>query len=267
MFYITPAGGQIRLQSYTVTTTSNRIDFYHTAGTWSIKNPGTGNQFVAIDTDENDNGKLQLQGYGNWFYMGSTNETIFSIGPSVQSAGLALNVTGFDRFQTKVIDADYNDGQPYLRITGDLGFAQDNVYTIGDYASRVKTLYVTSLHSSNTLFGSLSNWGRDPGPYPITIYPESNLRGAISMAVLNLDINFRQLTICSDGAMKISPAGSSGLPTAYLHLAAGTAGEGTAPLKLTPGTNLDTPENGVFEYDGTDLFFTVGSTRKVVTLI
>lgn len=48
-------------------------------------------------------------------------------------------------------------------------------------------------------------------------------------------------------------------PTAILHLKAGTAG--TAPLKLTSGTNLATPENGAIEYNGTHLYFTTGGTR------
>lgn len=55
--------------------------------------------------------------------------------------------------------------------------------------------------------------------------------------------------------------------TAYLHLGAGTASSGTAPLKLTAGTNLTTPENGAFEFDGTNLYFTVGGVRKTVTLV
>lgn len=56
-------------------------------------------------------------------------------------------------------------------------------------------------------------------------------------------------------------------PTAYLHLGAGTATANTAPLKLTAGTNLTTPENGAFEFDGTNLYFTVGGVRKTVTLV
>lgn len=54
--------------------------------------------------------------------------------------------------------------------------------------------------------------------------------------------------------------------TALLHLAAGTATAGTAPVKLTTGVKLTTPEDGALEYDGTDLLFTVGATRKKVTL-
>ena len=56
-------------------------------------------------------------------------------------------------------------------------------------------------------------------------------------------------------------------PTARLHLPAGTASANTAPLKLTSGTNLTTPENGALEYDGTNLYFTTGGVRKTVQLI
>jgi hypothetical protein len=50
-----------------------------------------------------------------------------------------------------------------------------------------------------------------------------------------------------------------------LTLATGTTT--IAPLKLTAGTNLTTPVNGSFEFDGTNLYFTVGGVRKMVTLI
>jgi len=56
-------------------------------------------------------------------------------------------------------------------------------------------------------------------------------------------------------------------PTARIHAAAGTAAANTAPLKLTSGVNMTTPENGAFEFDGTNLYFTVGGVRKTVTLI
>ena len=57
------------------------------------------------------------------------------------------------------------------------------------------------------------------------------------------------------------------IPTAALHLKAGTAAANTAPLKLTSGTNLTTAEEGAFEYDGTNLYFTTSTGRKTVTLI
>jgi hypothetical protein len=56
-------------------------------------------------------------------------------------------------------------------------------------------------------------------------------------------------------------------PTARLHVAAGTATANSAPIKLTSGTNLTTPEDGAFEFDGTNLYFTVGGVRKTVQLV
>ena len=71
--------------------------------------------------------------------------------------------------------------------------------------------------------------------------------------------------------MTIKNSGNVGIgvtsPSAKLHLAAGTATASTAPLKLTSGTNLSTPENDAFEFDGTNLYFTVGGVRKTVTLV
>lgn len=50
-------------------------------------------------------------------------------------------------------------------------------------------------------------------------------------------------------------------PTARLHLPAGTATAGTAPLKLTTGTALSAVEDGAMEYHGSHLYFSIGSTR------
>ena len=85
-----------------------------------------------------------------------------------------------------------------------------------------------------------------------------------------IDIQFRTNNTTK---MSISDAGKVGIgignssPSAFLHLLAGTATAETAPLKLTSGTNLTTPEDGAFEFDGTNLYFTVGGVRKTVTLV
>lgn len=47
---------------------------------------------------------------------------------------------------------------------------------------------------------------------------------------------------------------------------AGTTAAGTAPIKLVAGPLMTTPEDGAMEYDGTNLYFTIGSTRKLVNL-
>ena len=54
-------------------------------------------------------------------------------------------------------------------------------------------------------------------------------------------------------------------PTAVLQIKAGTATAGTAPLKLTSGINLTTPEDGAIEFDGTNYYATASSTRYTLT--
>jgi hypothetical protein len=51
-------------------------------------------------------------------------------------------------------------------------------------------------------------------------------------------------------------------PTAYLHLAAGQAAAGFAPLKFTSGVNLTAPAAGAMEFNGTRLYFTPVATRR-----
>lgn len=65
--------------------------------------------------------------------------------------------------------------------------------------------------------------------------------------------------------MKYSVGIGTADPTARLHLPAGTATASTAPLKLTSGTSLTTPENGAVEYDGTNYFVTTGGVRYILT--
>jgi hypothetical protein len=55
--------------------------------------------------------------------------------------------------------------------------------------------------------------------------------------------------------------GGTTSPTAVLHLAAGSATAGSAPLKLTGGSLLTSAEDGAIEYDGTDYYITQGTSR------
>jgi hypothetical protein len=51
-------------------------------------------------------------------------------------------------------------------------------------------------------------------------------------------------------------------PTAKIHLPASSSSAGSAPIKFTTGSALiTTPESGAFEYYGSHLYFTIGSTR------
>lgn len=60
------------------------------------------------------------------------------------------------------------------------------------------------------------------------------------------------------GRLYLRPPTPSGWPTAtaFLHIGAGAAAASSAPIKLTSGTNLTTPEAGAIEFNGTRLFVT-----------
>ncbi len=70
----------------------------------------------------------------------------------------------------------------------------------------------------------------------------------------------QRIIVRSTGNVGLSEAN----PTATLHLRAGTAIAGSAPIKLTSGTNLSTPEAGTIEYDGSKLYFTPTTSRQVM---
>ena len=70
--------------------------------------------------------------------------------------------------------------------------------------------------------------------------------------------------------MTIDPYGRVGIgttaPTAYLHIKAGTATAGNAPLKLTAGLLLTTVEPGAIEYKGHTFYATTYSERRSIML-
>ncbi|MFA7315311.1 MAG: tail fiber domain-containing protein, partial [Candidatus Paceibacterota bacterium] len=61
--------------------------------------------------------------------------------------------------------------------------------------------------------------------------------------------------------------GDSGTASALLHIKAGDGSANFAPLKLTTGTNMATPEAGAFEFSSSTLYFTPASIRNQIALI
>lgn len=93
------------------------------------------------------------------------------------------------------------------------------------------------------------------GSLPTMIEFNTQANGSTNINEFNAEMVIRQ-----NGNVGIGQAN----PTATLHIKAGTAAAGTAPVKLTAGTNLATPEAGTMEYDGTNLYFTPATVRKVL---
>jgi hypothetical protein len=74
------------------------------------------------------------------------------------------------------------------------------------------------------------------------------------------------ITAGTNQDVKIAPNGTGKLDLRAAPLKAGTATAGTAPLKFTAGTNLTTPENGAMEFDGSNLYITIGGVRSALGL-
>jgi hypothetical protein len=61
--------------------------------------------------------------------------------------------------------------------------------------------------------------------------------------------------------------GVGGITTmsAKMHIAGSNGSAGTAPVKLTAGAVLSTPEDGTIEYDGNEFYLTTGSSRYTLS--
>lgn len=101
----------------------------------------------------------------------------------------------------------------------------------------------------------------------LSITPTINQTGTANASYTGILYNPTLTSVVgSHYGLIVAPTGaSSGLgvttPTAKLHIAAHTTSAGTAPIKLTSGTAMTTPEDGALEYHSSHLYFTIGSTR------
>lgn len=79
-------------------------------------------------------------------------------------------------------------------------------------------------------------------------------------ATIGVTSGTARLIISDDGDVDIG----QGITAGWVVIGSGTTTQ--APLKMTSGTNLTTPESGAIEYDGDSFLMTVASDRKIVTL-
>lgn len=154
------------------------------------------------------------------------------------------------------------------------------VNTASQSAYSEVVLTTNSINSQNTLFRQYGTSGSPANRYGLNLNGWSHLYFNNTGNLLFSNENSSAYVVMATeseasssniffygGAKGISVKNGANAPSAYLTLGSGTATAGTAPLKLTAGTNLTAPENGAFEFDGTNLYFTVGGVRKTVTLI
>lgn len=136
----------------------------------------------------------------------------------------------------------------------------------GSYTTAVGASTLPNLTTgvANLGFGYIAGWGITTGSYNVIIGGQASaLPGSRSNYVI---INDGQgnAALTRDSLYRTG-LGTITTPTALLHIAAGTTT--IAPIKLTSGTNLTTPEAGAIEYNGTNLFFTPASAARNSVLI
>lgn len=205
--------------------------------------------------------------------LNSTSGWGITIGGSSQAAGLTLSNNSNSSL---IIANTHNTATSAAKI--DIGSSTSFTQTSGtkSYVNFTESFAPTSgtaVHNQLVFDGTFNQTG---GANGIT-------RGIYLNQTLTAVADFRGLEIAysnasAKGIYQTGSAttnnfvgktthGSTSTPTALLMLAAGTATANTAPLKLTSGTNLTAAEAGAVEYDGTELYFTPGSTRHIVSRV
>ena len=216
-----------------------------------------------------------LSGSGNGTYLSSTTKAGYVRATNASASGQTFYVDnhGF-------VDATGATGSPTITVGAGGKALNASGVLIWGAISNVDAATITastSLHVGGATKTALFQVRKD------SLY---NSEGSAAFSFQNSTSPLKQLVGGYDGVrdysylqsvnstngykpLALNPnAGNVGIglgttsPAARLHLPAGAAAAGNGPFKLTPGTNLTTPSDGVLEYDGTNLTFTIGTTRK-----
>jgi hypothetical protein len=163
-------------------------------------------------------------------------------------------------------------GSDVYRASGNVGIGTTSPSSALDVSGIIRSATYTSKTSGARRAGAIDFRSGNPA-FSETLESVSRIEGWDEYAGSSFQGSLRFFTQANGTAserMRIDPTGNIGLgttaPTATLHLKAGTAAASTAPLKFSSGSLLTSPENGAMEYDGSNYYLTVGSTRMAIPL-
>lgn len=137
--------------------------------------------------------------------------------------------------------------------------------------SRVYTYVGTTVNSFGGKFNSSNQGGTVLNSYGVMIDATAGVVtnnfglyiGDQSMATASQTFNIFSSGVNANNFFQGKIGGGVTLPTAKLHLAAGTMS--LAPLKINAGVLLSSPASGAIEFDGTNLYFTDSTnTRRTI---
>lgn len=206
---------------------------------WIAYNGGPTNKF-GIGVGNSGAGSYFLELYGGQAgggtQIGTLTSNVFTATASATSTGLGI----------------FNKSPAYaLDVTGTSHFTGNSLMDLGLTVTGDNTINGTKINlykSGNDKFGLGVN--NSTGTYRTVIYSPT-AQGGVDIGTISSSDGITYSSTLS--VSNIAGVGKVGIkqttPTALLHIAAGTATAGTAPMKLTSGTVLTTPEIGAVEFN------------------
>lgn len=188
----------------------------------------------------------------------------------VDGATSAGTVKGKIMFATRNSSSDFSY-RFTIKSDGSMGFNTTAPITAYDF--RPISSSSTSIirhYSPNNDVNAISTFRAETlaGTLDISLQGITGVGGSTAfIKTSNADTTFSIKTGGSTDRLIILGTGLIGIgitPTARLTLPAGTATANTAPLKFTAGTSLAVLEDGTMEFDGANLFITIGGVRKTI---
>lgn len=189
--------------------------------------------------------------------------TLTSQNANVVFAGPATGIAAAPTFRA-LVAADIPSISLTTGVTGILPIANGGT---GSIVGAWLLAGTSTLTADTTIAGNFTKYFTGTGS---VVLGHTSITGSSKFQVRGLGTTTGNLVLFEDSAgterFKVLDSGKVGIgltPTATLHLKAGTTAAQTAPLKLTDGSLLTTPEDGAIEYSTDKLYFTrmTGPTR------
>lgn len=225
---------------------ANTLTFFNTAtdavnNTSKITFTGTGSGTIQVVPNNNYN-------YNRHKHWG------VEVSDSAGAKQTRLSIPyGFDTTEVSVFNGNLNVARGILRIWNDAGNFRQLMFAntpAGSYLPPLDATIARWTIAANDTAESGSSTGSD---MQVSRFDDSG-------SFIDAPLFIKR----SSGRVGIGTTSPSGA----LHIKAGGAAASGAPIKLTAGTNLTTPEAGAVEYDGSNLFFTgTAALRGAVTRI
>lgn len=191
-----------------------------------------------------------LSGYFNTSFDIVVNTLTIGLGGGNISTNSALGVDTLNANTTGSANTAFGYNALFANTTG-----SNNV------AFGFESLLTLTTGSGNTSIGYNCGNGVTTGSNNTFLGNVTGLGATLSNTIIIADgANNQRIYANSSGQIGINNTS----PSANLHLPAGTVTAGTAPLKLTAGTNLTVAEDGAVEYDGTNYFASQGTVRYYI---